>query len=254
MFLLLAALACTSANPPVDTDTGEEGETGETGDTAVELGTPPEVERVELTTDDGVVLVGDYYGQTAPTPAVLLLHMIPPNYDRGSWPNRFIELLRDSGFSVLALDRRGAGESGGDAVDAYTGELGVNDAFAAAAFFETQEATSISIIGASNGTTTTMDYAVEAEGAGWPAPRAIVWMSPGSYTESQHRLAELEMADVLELYPTSEASWAERAAGKAPQGEAWTLIEYDPGSHGTDLFMSDRTVDDDILAWLLALE
>ena len=248
MPFLLAALACTAASVGGDADTS----TTPTGSDEP-LGPPPAVERVELTTEDGVVLVGDYYGQTAPTPAVLLLHMIPPSYDRSSWPVEFIERLRTDGQSVLALDRRGAGDSGGNAVDAYTGPSGVLDAFAAADFLATKEARSLVVIGASNGTTTTMDYAVEAAATGRLAPRALVWMSPGTYTESQHKLAELSMSNVLECYPTSEARWSEKAAEKAPAGSTWTLREYDPGTHGSGLFKSDPTVIEDIAGWLVVL-
>ncbi len=127
------------------------------------------------------------------------------------------------------------------------------DAYAAAAVFEEQSAESITLIAASNGTTTAMDHAVEAQAAGWPAPRAMVWMSPGSYTESQHRVAELGMADVLECFPTAAARWSTQAAGKAPEGESWTLHEYDPGSHGTGLFASAPEVADDIVERLAAV-
>jgi pimeloyl-ACP methyl ester carboxylesterase len=247
---LLLMFACEAATDTADAlaDSGDG-----SGDTGPVLGTPPEVEEVTLATEDDVELVGDYYGQTAPTPAILLLHMVPPTYDRRSWPVDFIEQLRGEGWSVLALDRRGAGDSGGNAVDAYDGPLGVLDAYAAVDFLvDEQGATALVIIGASNGSTTTMDYAVEAAGTGRPVPRGIAWMSPGTYTEAQHRLSELTMADVREVYPTSEARWPEKAVEKAPAGESWTLHEYDPGSHGSLLFSSAPEVADDIVAWLAA--
>jgi alpha-beta hydrolase superfamily lysophospholipase len=241
--LQVLLLACTPS-----TDSAKQTDTGT--DTVV-LGTPPDVERVELETEDGVVLVADYYGQTAPTPGVVLIHMVPPYNDRTSWPVDFIEALRAEGFSVLNIDRRGAGESGGEAADAY-GALGVFDAYAAVDRLSAEAATQVHMVGASNGSTTALDYAVEAEADGRPALTSLVWMSPGTYTTAQHEVDELTLGRVAELYPTSEANWAERAQGKAENGDEWTLIEYDPGGHGTDLFTEAPEVSTDLVDWLVA--
>lgn len=66
-------------------------------------------ERVEFTTSDGVRIVGDYYApEGAGRGAILLLHMMPAT--RQSWKS-FAENLASAGFSALAIDLRGHGES-----------------------------------------------------------------------------------------------------------------------------------------------
>ena len=75
----------------------------------------PEVQTVQIKAADGLTLVGDYYpvltdsGQ--PRPAVLLLHIIGSN--RHSWLP-LIPSLWDTGYSVLTVDLRGFGDTGGE--------------------------------------------------------------------------------------------------------------------------------------------
>lgn len=66
-------------------------------------------ERVTAATTDGVILVGDWYTPDAPNGwCTLLLHMMPA--DRSSW-SVFADMLVQKGWSVLAIDLRGHGES-----------------------------------------------------------------------------------------------------------------------------------------------
>ncbi|MBI3627781.1 MAG: alpha/beta hydrolase [Candidatus Sungbacteria bacterium] len=64
-------------------------------------------ERVELKTEDGITIVGDYY-EGGGEKAALLLHMMPAT--RASWVT-FANTLAVGGFSSLAIDLRGHGES-----------------------------------------------------------------------------------------------------------------------------------------------
>lgn len=65
-------------------------------------------EKVTFKTEDGVEIVGDYLSAGAGSPPVLLLHMMPAT--RASW-HPFMDKLREAGFSSLAIDWRGHGES-----------------------------------------------------------------------------------------------------------------------------------------------
>ena len=71
---------------------------------------------VELTTEDELTLIGDYWAQLpemtpeSGAPAVLLLHMLGGN--RGAWEPMVVPLL-DAGFAVLAVDMRGHGATRG---------------------------------------------------------------------------------------------------------------------------------------------
>ncbi len=64
--------------------------------------------RVEITTDDGVVIVGEHREGPSGGPAVLLLHMMPATKE--SW-EPLADALAGRGFSTLAIDLRGHGES-----------------------------------------------------------------------------------------------------------------------------------------------
>ncbi len=67
------------------------------------------IEKISITTTDGVGIVGDWYVPDYPNgSAVILLHMM--NRDRASW-KKFAGLLAYEGYGVLAIDMRGHGES-----------------------------------------------------------------------------------------------------------------------------------------------
>jgi len=66
------------------------------------------MEKVILNTKDGVDIHGNYLTAGKKAPAVLLLHMMPKTKE--SW-SEFQEKLSDAGFSSLAIDQRGHGES-----------------------------------------------------------------------------------------------------------------------------------------------
>lgn len=68
------------------------------------------MEKVYLTTSDGVEIAGDWYEATGSekSQSVLLLHMMPAAKE--SWKN-FAEALAEKSISSLAIDLRGHGES-----------------------------------------------------------------------------------------------------------------------------------------------
>jgi pimeloyl-ACP methyl ester carboxylesterase len=70
---------------------------------------------VQVAATDGLKLVGDFYAAENPSdelkPAVLLLHIIGSN--RHSW-SLLIPSLLDAGYSVLTVDLRGFGDTGGE--------------------------------------------------------------------------------------------------------------------------------------------
>ena len=256
--LLVALFACSTppadSSHPADSGAADSGAGDSAEDTGGDdTGELPGVEAVTVPTADGVTLAGDYYGNAAGAEAVLLLHMIPPTYDRTTWPVEFTETLRDDGYAVLALDRRGAGESGGVAEDAYEGPAGVLDAEAAVALLTERGAASVVLVAASNGTTTALDYTLEADAAGLPTPRAMIWMSPGSWTENNHAVAELgDFAPLLFVYPKNEAGWSDDIHAAADPDDRWAYRECPGRSHGTFLFDTVDGLGEDLRDWLAA--
>jgi pimeloyl-ACP methyl ester carboxylesterase len=72
-------------------------------------------QRVEILTDDSVILIGDWYpsGKGKNGPVVVLCHAIGPGKEgakRQDW-EKFPELLQKEGYHVLTFDFRGYGDS-----------------------------------------------------------------------------------------------------------------------------------------------
>ncbi|MFT5680213.1 MAG: pimeloyl-ACP methyl ester carboxylesterase [Myxococcota bacterium] len=241
LLALALIIGCDDKETTDDTDT-----TDTTADWIL-----PDGGTVTLTTRDGVDLVGDYYpADVAGSPGVVLLHMIPPSWDRTSWPDDFISALSGAGYSVLAIDRRGAGDSGGNAEDAYEGEWGRYDVEAAASLLAADGYSSLAVIGASNGTTSAIDYAIWAGGEGLPVPAVIGLMTGGGYTEAQtdmSNFAALSIPTIL-TYSTDEREWSVEQEPLNPG--SWSFMEYAAGAHGTQMFNAAPEVSDDLLAYL----
>jgi len=250
--ILLALFACggggvdtdpTGIDSDSDTDTVGAAACGDPG------ATTPEV--LTLTTRDGVALEADRYAGAAGCPGIVLLHMIPPSNTRADWPGNFISKLTRNGWSVLAIDRRGAGGSLGEPEDSYEGEKGAYDAEVAVQSLSEIGAQGIVLIGASNGTTTVLDYAIWAPGEGLPEAIAMGFMTGGSYTENQNAMAAAPDIPAFFTFSTSESAWSldQEALGH----DDWTMLEYPGGAHGTQMFDSKPTVKGDIEDWLISV-
>lgn len=204
---------------------------------------------VHLETSDGLTLAADYHpNPTCGAPSVLLLHMIPPANDRTNWPSEFVQQVVDAGFTVLNLDRRGAGDSEGDPVDAYEGPDGWRDAAAAAALLRDDGWGDLSVLGASNGTTTLLDYAVQGPGEGLPPVTRAGFLTGGTYTEEQHAMAELPAMPAIFTFSTEERAWS--VAQEPLDPGSWDFREYPDGAHGTDLFEAVPEVATDLVTFL----
>lgn len=207
-----------------------------------------------VTTSDNVALVGDFYKPAgAVVGGVVLLHMIPPSNDRTGYPVAFINKLTDGGLVVFNIDRRGAGDSAGVATEAYEGDKGVLDAEAAVAFLQDSgcvTAAQVSLVGASNGTTTVLDYIAKSA----TPPHAAAWLTPGTYTENQNNVeasrAKLSMP-LLFMWSAQETPAANWIAPFQTNAESsWSFDEYQNGGHGTNNFQAAPTSIDRVSSWL----
>jgi len=100
---------------------------------------------VKLKTDDGLSIAGSAYGKGER--GVLLVH--GQGRSRADWHN-FGEKLSHNGFSVLTVDLRGHGASGGEITD-ETWPLMVKDVTAAVGWLIKNGAVHVSVIGAEVG-------------------------------------------------------------------------------------------------------
>lgn len=191
---------------------------------------------VQLQTDDGLCLAADLIRAEPGAPAVVLLHMTPLSWDRGSWPTAFLDELAAAGAWVLNVDRRGAGGSEGEPEDAFFGEGGRLDVAAAAARLDAEGAGALHLVAASNGTTSALDYAVWALGGGAAPPAGLLMLTGGDYTENQTPLSALAASGtpLTLVYAADEAAWSDAQRGLDPGG--WSWDEAAPTGHGTHLF------------------
>ena len=138
--------------------------------------------RVEIITDDGVTIVGTYHEGGKDGPAALLLHMMPATKE--SW-RTLVEALKARGFSTLAIDLRGHGESvlgqGGKRLDHKLfsdaeHQAKANDVDVAVRWLEAQGRTRsrMAVVGASIGANLAISFAA----ADHQVP-ATVALSPG---------------------------------------------------------------------------
>lgn len=249
--LVVIGSACA---PESETDSAEKPQLDATSGSESESESESEIhvcevvqEVVHFDTDDGVTLEADVWTAGASGgPAVVLLHMIPPGNDRSNYPSDFIAALNERGLTVLNLDRRGAGGSEGDPKEAFRGTNGALDAKAAVDFLSTiqcrPDMARMAIVGASNGTTTALDYTVLAATAGLTAPAALVFLTGGSYTEHQNSIDDhselLAPLPILFEYASNESEWAVQWIGVKDAN--WVFDERDVKSgHGTHMFKAD---------------
>lgn len=126
---------------------------------------------VTFSAADGTSLSGDLYEPSVrPSPAVLLVHMLGRN--REDWDD-MAERLEDAGVTVLAIDLRGHGRSGGSA--ATLAPL-VGDVRAALSWLETRPGVrpgQVAAVGASLGANL-----VAVAAADMPSVRAVGLVSP----------------------------------------------------------------------------
>lgn len=233
-----------NVNQPTPTPEAKPGPTLNLDDVVLQpLPTTPQ--RVRFTSADGIELAATYYptGRDQ-SPTLLLLHML--GSDRESWREFALDGQRQ-GYSSLALDIRGHGESGGerdfarmdDDVDAALTWLGTETG---------SDMNNIAILGASIGA----NLALRA-GAAHPELVAVVLLSPGlDYRgiTTAEALAGFGGRPLLVVVADGDSYAAESSArlqADAAQGELWRLSG---SAHGTTLLNQNRTLSRDILDWL----
>jgi len=135
-------------------------------------------EQISLKTSDGVTIIGDYY-EGGGEKAVLLLHMMPAT--RASWI-AFANKLVAEGWSALAIDLRGHGES----ISGPSGTLdyknfsdgehqaSIVDVESGIEYLVQRGMKEISIAGASIGANLALVYAAEH-----PNIHSVILLSPG---------------------------------------------------------------------------
>jgi pimeloyl-ACP methyl ester carboxylesterase len=218
----------------------------------------PPTKQVNLQTEDGVLIVGDYYPPVgrAIAPPVILLHMY--RQDRSTY-QPLVNPLHDAGFAVLAIDMRGHGAStrpnemnlaervkNRDAAVFNDMRYDVNAAVDWIRKQSNIDQNKLAIIGASVGCSVAMHYASTN-----PEVSAIVCLSPGENymgLNSVEHIQKIKKTPILLLATEEERAAVDTLSEKGATAKGEILA---PGNiHGTRMFGEVKDIESKIVNFL----
>ena len=222
---------------------------GSNGGTVTPTPAPTEASlAMSFITADSLSIAATYYvGPTRPSPVILLLHMNGSNKE--SW-RLFATQLQTSGYSVLAIDLRGHGETGGKA-DWNKAPADIVEVLNQLHNLPGIDPARISVIGADIGA----NLAIRAC-ADWQACKSVVMISPAV------NYLGVAALDPLSRYGAKPvlivASRDDKPSGtdsstldKAAKGNH-TLQLYPGANHGIGLLSAQPDLPALIVQWLLS--
>ncbi|MBI4159274.1 alpha/beta fold hydrolase [Candidatus Woesearchaeota archaeon] len=185
---------------------------------------------VNMQTEDSLNIVGDYFEGNSK--GIILLHMFQKT--KLSW-RTFAEKLNKEGYSVLAIDFRGHGESDDNWKNFVEKDFVnmVEDVKAAKAFLKIHGITEIGIIGASIGANTALNYGMEDEDV-----RFAVLLSPGM----NYKGIELEHSDfdrpvlIVASKDDAQSFNDSKEIYNQLRSKEKQLKIFEKNGHGTDMF------------------
>ena len=193
-------------------------------------------EHIRLKTEDGIELSGDFY--KGGEKGIILLHML--GVTRKTWDD-FASELQKKGYSVVAIDLRGHGESDLDFNEFNENDFNniILDAATAKKFLNKKK---IAVIGASIGANTAIKFANEVN--------VVIALSPGL----NYRGIDAENFAENDLKPTlfvvsEEDNYSFKSSQKLKELiKNSELKVYKGKGHGTR--MLDRETKEFIIKWL----
>lgn len=213
-------------------------------------------ERVELTTDDGVTIVGAHYKIETPSPGILLLHMMPAAKE--SWRG-FAAKLNEAEIGVLAIDLRGHGESDGgpDGYRTFTDQehqLSIEDVKAGIKYQKEEGHGPIFIAGASIGANLALSLLAEdpeIEGAILLSAgldyRGVETLPPAKKIRTDQSVYVVAAKDDGSCGKMAEEIFAALATDKKK------IEIFDVGGHGTNIFWKHPDLMNRLIMWLQEL-
>lgn len=234
---------------------------------------------VEVTALDGVVLRATYFAASKPGPAVLLLHQV--NRQRSSW-NELAKRLAGAGITVLALDMRGFGESGGKPYATLTDaevdrewQGRPDDIDAALQYLTSQPSVDRNVIGLGGAGLLGVDQSVQAARRHSGQVKSLALLSGETFEPNltflrqASQLPGLFVVDDNDEYPptveamewlyiSSSSPYKRLVRYSAAKDAPWIWYEpFDIGtvpatsSHGTDLFSAHPELPGIIVDWFV---
>jgi pimeloyl-ACP methyl ester carboxylesterase len=230
------------------------------------------VRNVDIKAPDGILLKGTYFAAAKPGPAVLLFHQ--GNRTRASWSDVAAQLAA-AGISVLTVDSRAHGDSGGTA-DNYFKTAWASDLELAFQYLSSQPGVNPKVIGAGGAGNLGVETAVETARRHPAEIKSLVMISgeaDRSGSEFLHQawhLPELFVADDIDEYmPIQEAMKLLYVSASSPnkklvyysQAEEAPWLWYETfrdsgkvaahGGHGTDMFKAHPELAGIVVRWLV---
>jgi pimeloyl-ACP methyl ester carboxylesterase len=230
------------------------------------------VRNVDIKAPDGILLKGTYFAAAKPGPAVLLFHQ--GNRTRASWSDVAAQLAA-AGISLLTVDSRAHGDSGGTA-DNYFKTAWASDLELAFQYLSSQPGVNPKVIGAGGAGNLGVETAVETARRHPAEIKSLVMISgeadrSGSeFLHQASQLPELFVADDIDEYmPIQEAMKLLYVSASSPnkklvyysQAEEAPWLWYETfrdtgkvaahGGHGTDMFKAHPELTPIVVRWLV---
>ncbi len=212
-------------------------------------------EKIKFTTEDGVEIVGDYYENKDSKYAGILIHMMPA--DKSSFKD-LASKLKSAGYTLLAIDLRGHGES----INSTKGLLdykrftdqehqsSIYDIKSASSFLESKgfPIEKQFLIGASIGANLSLQFLSMN-----PKIKAAILLSPGlNYRGIKiEDFLKKELGDKLLVIVTKGDAQSYPSVNKIKEiAPSSTILEYQGDSHGTDILKQFPEIYDKIIFFL----
>jgi pimeloyl-ACP methyl ester carboxylesterase/predicted small secreted protein len=259
IILVLAALLLSACTASINSGTDINGKStmNEPGNNIFNLPEAKYMQKVSFITQDNVKIFANSWPGTGK--AVLLLHMMPSTKE--SW-NDLAPKLQRAGFSVLAIDLRGHGESTLQTAKTLDykqfsdleHQESIKDVESSIAYLTNQGASEIYIIGASIGANLALEYAAMN-----PEIQKIVLLSPGldyrGIKGEDYARQLLKSQQVLVYAGRQDMQGGKSAAEMAGSIVGVMLAQntaqiYETSAHGTNLLTEYPALMNDIIDWL----
>ena len=201
-------------------------------------------EKINLKTEDKVNIVANFYNSDSEK-AVILLHML--GRTKEDWNNFANSLLKEN-YSVLALDFRGHGESSGHLTEFSEKDFNnmILDVKEAKKFLVNNGKTKISIIGASIGANTALNYASKDKDI-----RTIILLSPGlNYRGINTEKTIKDYKNKILIIASEDDPYSLDSSKRLNElNKNSELKIYKQGGHGTRMF-SSTDLEKVLISWL----
>lgn len=204
---------------------------------------PAEITDVTLTTSDNVNIASTFYPGSDNSKGVILLHML--SRDRKDW-DVFAKKLSDAGFSVIAIDLRGHGDSDYSFKMFSPDEFNdmTKDVSAAFTYLGNKGITRVAVVGASIGANVALKYLALNDQV-----RTGILLSPGL----DYRGVSIENINVNQpvlIVAAEDDAYSLKSSEQIAAGFNGELRTYEKAGHGTNMLKEKPELEGIMIDWI----